>query len=37
MMWGYGGQEVDANGKVAINSAATIAAVSDMKQAFTDA
>jgi len=37
MMWGYGGQEVDANGKVAINSAATIAAVSDMTQAFTDA
>ena len=37
MMWGYGGQEVDANGKVAINSPATIAAVADMKQAFTDA
>jgi multiple sugar transport system substrate-binding protein len=37
MMWGYGGQEVDANGKVAINSPATIAAVSDMKQAFMDA
>jgi len=37
MMWGYGGQEVDANGKVAINSAATIRAVSDMAQAFKDA
>ena len=36
MMWGYGGQEVDANGKVAINSPATIAAVSDMVQAFND-
>jgi multiple sugar transport system substrate-binding protein len=37
MMWGYGGQEVDANGKVAINSPATISAVSDMAQAFQDA
>jgi len=37
MMWGYGGQEVDANGKVAINSAATISAVTDMAQAFQDA
>jgi multiple sugar transport system substrate-binding protein len=36
MMWGYGGQEVDASGKVAINSAATIAAVTDMAQAFKD-
>ena len=36
MMWGYGGQEVDANGRVAINSAATISAVSDMVQAFKD-
>jgi multiple sugar transport system substrate-binding protein len=36
MMWGYGGQEVDANGKVAINSPATISAVSDMAQAFKD-
>jgi multiple sugar transport system substrate-binding protein len=37
MMWGYGGQEVDASGKVAINSPETIAAVSAMVQAFTDA
>ena len=36
MMWGYGGQEVDASGKVAVNSAATIAAVTDMAQAFKD-
>jgi multiple sugar transport system substrate-binding protein len=36
MMWGYGGQELDANGKVAINSPATIAAVTDMVQAFGD-
>jgi multiple sugar transport system substrate-binding protein len=36
MMWGYGGQEVDANGKVAVNSPATISAVSDMAQAFKD-
>jgi multiple sugar transport system substrate-binding protein len=36
MMWGYGGQELDANGKVAINSPATIAAVTDMVQAFND-
>jgi multiple sugar transport system substrate-binding protein len=36
MLWGYGGQEVDASGRVAINSAATIAAVSDMAQAFRD-
>jgi multiple sugar transport system substrate-binding protein len=37
MMWGYGGQEVDASGRVAVNSAATIRAVADMKQAFYDA
>lgn len=37
MMWGYGGQEVDANGKVAINSPETIQAVRDMARAFNDA
>lgn len=37
MMWGYGGQEVDASGRVAINSPETIRAVADMAQAFKDA
>ncbi len=36
LMWGYGGQEVDANGKVAINSPETIAAVAEMKRAWTE-
>jgi len=37
MMWGYGGREVDAQGKVAVNSPETIQAVRDMAQAFKDA
>ena len=37
MLWGYGGREVDAQGKVALNSPETIQAVRDMAQAFKDA
>jgi multiple sugar transport system substrate-binding protein len=37
MIWAYGGQEVDANGKVAINSPGTIAAVAEMKKAWSEA
>jgi multiple sugar transport system substrate-binding protein len=37
LMWAYGGQEVDASGKVAINSPETIAAVKAMKDAWKDA
>jgi multiple sugar transport system substrate-binding protein len=36
-MWAYGGQEVDQSGKVAINSAETIAAVKAMKDAWASA
>ena len=34
MMWAYGGREVDEQGKVAINSPETIAAVAEMKRAW---
>jgi ABC-type glycerol-3-phosphate transport system substrate-binding protein len=34
MMWGYGGREIDEQGKVAINSPETIAAVTAMKDAW---
>ena len=34
MMWAYGGQEVDEQGRVAINSPGTIAAVRAMKEAW---
>ena len=37
MIWGYGGREVDEQGKVAINSPETIAAVKAMKEAWTAA
>ena len=37
MLWGYGGREVDEQGKVAINSPETIAAVKAMKDAWKDA
>jgi multiple sugar transport system substrate-binding protein len=37
LMWAYGGQEVDQSGKVAINSPETIAAVKEMKDAWTAA
>ncbi len=37
MLWAYGGQEVDAQGKVAINSPETIAALKAMKQGYADA
>ena len=37
LMWGYGGREVDEQGKVAINSPETIAAVKAMKDAWKDA
>jgi multiple sugar transport system substrate-binding protein len=37
MMWAYGGQEVNEQGKVAINSPATIAAVAEMKRAWSEA
>jgi multiple sugar transport system substrate-binding protein len=37
LMWAYGGQEVDASGKVAINSPETIAAVKAMKEAWSAA
>ncbi|MCC7372272.1 MAG: extracellular solute-binding protein [Chloroflexi bacterium] len=36
MMWGYGGREVNEQGKVAINSPETIKAVADMAVAFKD-
>jgi multiple sugar transport system substrate-binding protein len=35
-LWAYGGQEVDAQGKVVINSPETIKALSVMKQAWKD-
>ena len=34
MLWAYGGQEVDQNGRVAINTPETIAAVKAMKDAW---
>ena len=37
MMWSYGGQEVDAKGKVVINSKATIDSVKFMTQFWKDA
>jgi multiple sugar transport system substrate-binding protein len=37
LMWAYGGTEVDASGKVVINSPDTIAAVKAMKDAWRDA
>jgi multiple sugar transport system substrate-binding protein len=37
MLWAYGGQEVDAQGKVAINSPETVAAVKAMMQGYKDA
>lgn len=36
LFWGYGGQEVDAQGKVAINTPDTVAAVKAMKDAWKD-
>jgi multiple sugar transport system substrate-binding protein len=37
LMWAYGGREVDEQGKVAINSPETIAAVTEMKEAWKNA
>jgi multiple sugar transport system substrate-binding protein len=37
LLWAYGGREVDEQGKVAINSPETIAAVTEMKNAWKDA
>jgi multiple sugar transport system substrate-binding protein len=36
LLWGYGGREVDEQGKVAINSPDTIAAVAAMQQGWKD-
>jgi multiple sugar transport system substrate-binding protein len=36
MMWGYGGREVDEQGRVAINSPETIAAVTAMRDVWKD-
>jgi multiple sugar transport system substrate-binding protein len=37
LLWAYGGQEVDAAGKVAINSPGTLAAVAEMQRAWKEA
>ena len=37
LMWAHGGREVDEQGRVAINSPETIAAVTEMKNAWRDA
>jgi multiple sugar transport system substrate-binding protein len=37
LMWAHGGREVDEQGKVAINSPETIAAVTEMQRAWRDA
>ena len=37
LMWAYGGSEIDASGKVAVNSPATIEAVKLLKTYWTDA
>ena len=37
LLWAYGGQEVDTNGNLAINSSATIAAVRMMREAWKNA
>ena len=37
LLWAHGGREVDEQGKVAINSPETIAAVTEMKNAWKDA
>ena len=37
LLWAYGGRELDEQGKVAINSPETLAAVTEMKNAWKDA